>query len=149
MTLLILLSLASVYSQSTVTCETCNGYKALRCSGCNGGGIVYSQVWNPYYGCYQTVQQYCGYCLGHGAVVCGRCNGYGVLVVNDNYQPSFKGNLIAVSVTIPECSGFAGSLCSCTNYKGYRIAGTKTYTGNCSNMVKGHKCGHSPSAHGL
>ena len=68
MVLVMLLSLTSVYSQSTVTCGICNGYKALRCSGCNGGGIVYSQVWNPYYGCYQTVQQYCGYCGGRGYV---------------------------------------------------------------------------------
>ena len=90
MVLVILLSLTSVYSQSTVTCGTCNGYKALRCNGCNGGGIVYSQVWNPYYGCYQTIQQYCGYCGGRGAAVCNRCGGYGYLVVNN--QPSFKGN---------------------------------------------------------
>ena len=90
MVLVMLLSLTSVYSQSTVTCGTCNGYKSLRCSGCNGGGIVYSQVWNPYYGCYQTIQQYCGYCGGRGAVVCNRCGGYGYLVVNN--QPSFKGN---------------------------------------------------------
>ena len=147
MVLVMLLSLTSVYSQSTVTCGTCNGYKALRCSGGNGGGIVYSQVWNPYYGCYQTVQQYCGYCGGRGAVVCNRCAGYGYLVVNN--QPSFKGNLIAVSVKTRKCSGFGGSLCSCTNYKGFRKAGTNTYTGNCSNMVNGHTCGHGPSAHGL
>lgn len=137
------------YSQTTITCDACNGYKALRCHTCNGVGIVSAQIWNPYYGCYQTVQQYCAFCGGRGAIMCYRCAGYGYLVVNNN-QPSFGGgSLIAVTVNTRKCSGFGGSLCSCTTYKGYRKAGTSTYTGNCTNIVMGHTCGHSPAAHGL
>lgn len=90
MVFVMLLSLTPAYSQSTVTCGTCNGYKTLICSSCNGSGVVYSQVWNPYYGCYQTVQQYCGYCGGRGAITCNKCGGYGYLVVNN--QVTFRGN---------------------------------------------------------
>lgn len=146
--MVMILTVTTGYCQSTVTCDVCKGYKSLRCSGCNGGGVVYSQIWNPYYGCYQTIQQYCGYCYGRGAVVCGRCGGYGVLVVNNH--PSFRGgNLIAVTVSTRKCSGFGGSLCSCTKYKGFKISGTNTYQGKCFNIIMGHTCGHSPAAHGL
>ncbi len=142
------MSVTASIGQTTVTCNTCNGYKALRCNVCNGGGVVYSQVWNPYYGCYQTVQQYCGYCYGRGAVMCNRCKGYGYLVVSN--QPSFRGNnLISVEVKTRKCSGYGGSLCSCTLYKGYKKSGTNIYTGKCTNVVMGHTCGHGPAAHGL
>lgn len=102
--LVMLMTVTVAYCQSTVTCNTCNGYKVLRCSACNGGGIVYSQVWNPYYGCYQTVQLYCGCCGGRGSVTCNRCNGYGYLVVNN--QPSFKGKLkSSCNLSKHKCTG--------------------------------------------
>lgn len=149
MLILLFLSITTAFSQRTVTCGTCKGYKALRCNGCNGTGVVYSKIWNPYYGCYQTIQQYCGYCAGRGSFVCNRCGGYGYLVVNSG-QPSFGGNnLVAVTVSTRKCSGHGGSLCSCTTYKGYRIKGTNIYKGNCSNYSGGHQCGHGPAAHGL
>ncbi len=71
---------------------------------------------------------------------------------NHNH-PSFQhdngDNKVEVKVTGVDCKGHGGSLCSCTTYIGYKIAGTNNYTGACQNYVNGHKCGHSPSAHGL
>lgn len=48
-----------------------------------------------------------------------------------------------------KCKGRAGSLCSCTTFKGYKVAGSDRYYGSCQNRVNGHICGHSASAHGL
>lgn len=59
---------------------------------------------------------------------------------------SFKGgsDWIAVTVRVSGCDGWAGSLCSCKTYKGYRRRGFQDkYKGNCGN------CGHGPKAHGL
>lgn len=75
-------------------------------------------------------------------------------VVNDNEasgsKVSFKGNnKVPVKVKGVDCKGRGGSLCSCTIYIGYTIEGTDNYIGPCENYVNGHRCGHSPSAHGL
>ena len=59
------------------------------------------------------------------------------------------GDWIAVSVNVSKCRGFAGSLCSCTTYKGYKRAGLDQYKGKCTNYAGGHQCGHGPAAHGL
>ncbi len=140
----------NAFCQQRVTCNVCNGYKALRCNSCNGSGIVVTQVWNPYMMRYQPIQQYCGYCGGRGGFTCSRCSGYGYLVVNNNNSPSFRGsNLVPVSIRTRKCDGYGGSLCSCTNYKGYKVAGTNTYKGKCTNYVNGHRCGHEPGDHGL
>lgn len=48
-----------------------------------------------------------------------------------------------------KCKGHGGSLCSCTVFKGYRVAGSNRYYGRCQNRIKGHICGHSAAAHGL
>lgn len=48
-----------------------------------------------------------------------------------------------------KCNGHGGSLCSCTTFKGYKVAGSNRFYGSCSNRVKGHTCGHSAAAHGL
>jgi hypothetical protein len=66
-----------------------------------------------------------------------------------NGEPAFCGSSdIAVSVSA-ECQGFGGSLCSCKCYKGYKVAGTDRYHGNCTNYAGGHICGHGPAEHGL
>lgn len=39
--------------------------------------------------------------------------------------------------------------CSCTTYKGLKRKGINQYSGNCTNIVNGHECGHSPKDHGL
>lgn len=54
-----------------------------------------------------------------------------------------------VEVAVNDCDGNGGSLCSCKRYKGFKHAGLNRYSGNCSNYSGGHKCGHSPSDHGL
>lgn len=36
-----------------------------------------------------------------------------------------------------------------TNAKLYRYKGTDRYQGACENIINGHRCGHSPSEHGL
>lgn len=48
-----------------------------------------------------------------------------------------------------KCKGHGGSLCSCSVFKGYKVAGSNRYYGSCQNRVNGHICGHSASAHGL
>lgn len=48
-----------------------------------------------------------------------------------------------------KCKGHGGSLCSCSTFKGYKVAGSNRYYGSCQNRVNGHVCGHSASAHGL
>ncbi len=35
------------------------------------------QVYNPYYGVYQTMTYACAYCGGYGAMACISCDGYG------------------------------------------------------------------------
>ena len=130
------LSLTTGYSQSTVTCGACNGYGVLRCSACNGGGVVCAQVWNPYYGCFQTVQQYCGYCGGRGTVVCSRCGGYGCLVVNSH--PSFKGGRRVLCDNSRVCPNNSSK-----TYKGYD-------NGNNGYIVDTDKClncGHRYGVH--
>ena len=104
-------------------------YQIVQCYGCGGTG-GYMSYWGPVY---------CQICWGKG---------YITVPVQQN-NPAFQGNKVAVEVTGVDCKGHAGSLCSCTTYKGYRIAGTNNYTGACQNYVNGHKCGHGPSAHGL
>lgn len=47
------------------------------------------------------------------------------------------------------CKGHGGSLCSCSVFKGYKVAGSDRYYGSCQNRVNGHICGHSAAAHGL
>lgn len=47
------------------------------------------------------------------------------------------------------CKGHGGSLCSCSTFKGYKVAGSNRFYGRCQNRVNGHVCGHSASAHGL
>ena len=82
-----------------------------------------------------------------GPVYCQICWGKGYITVPvQQNNPAFQGNKVAVEVTGVDCKGHGGSLCSCTTYKGYRIAGTNNYTGACQNYVHGHKCGHGPDA---
>ena len=103
-------------------------YQNVRCHGCNGTG-GYMSYWGPVY---------CQICWGKGYIT----------VPVQQYNPTFQGNnKVAVKVTGVDCKGLG--LCSCTTYIGYRIAGTNNYTGACQNYVNGHKCRHSPSAHGL
>ena len=74
-----------VFSQTR--CNSCSGYGKFRCNVCGGGGVVYQQVYNPYYGLYQTVPYACANCGGYGAIVCRTCGGYGYVST-----PSFRGN---------------------------------------------------------
>lgn len=104
-------------------------YQNVRCHGCNGTG-GYMSYWGPVY---------CQVCWGKGFVT----------IPVQQYNPSFQGNRIPVKVNINKCKGYGGSLCSCKTYIGYKIAGTDNYEGACQNYANGHKCGHSPSAHGL
>ena len=108
--------------------------RTVDCPYCNGGIVL-----NPYDGnCY-----YCQNCGGQGTVTVSTGSTGGS-------NPSFgSSNKVAVEVTGVSCRGFAGSICSCTTYKGYKNAGTDTYVGNCTNYSAGHQCGHSPKAHGL
>ena len=62
---------------SQTRCSSCSGYGKFRCNVCGGGGVVYQQVYNPYYGFYQTVSYACANCGGYGAIVCRTCGGYG------------------------------------------------------------------------
>ncbi len=64
-------------------------------------------------------------------------------------NPSFGSNWTPVSVKVAKCKGYAGSLCSCKVYKGYKRSGINQYKGNCTNYAGGHQCGHGPAAHGL
>jgi len=61
----------------------------------------------------------------------------------------FGSNWISVSKNVPKCNGYAGSICSCKVYKGYKRAGLEQYKGECSNYAGGHRCGHGPAAHCL
>lgn len=119
----------------------------------------------------QVVTRYCTTCGGSGQVMtaygvanCPSCVAYGrpssyketVLVSSPNghggsSHPSFQAGRSDVKVEVRnvDCDGYGGSLCSCTTYKGYKTAGTNNYHGACQNYVAGHKCGHSPSDHGL
>lgn len=134
--LFIILCIASItYSQTQ--CRTCNGHGKLYCNACGGNGYVW------YYG----VAYPCTNCNGHPIIICNNCGGYGYVQPSG---PSFVSNqLIPVEVTVNKCKGHGGSLCSCKKYKGYKHAGREYYEGACSNYINGHKCGHSPEAHGL
>ena len=135
------------YSQ-TQQCRTCNGYGKLYCNTCAGGGVVYQQVYDPYYGIYQNVPYKCATCNGYGVLICSHCGGSGYVqnTPNINFE---GGDWIPVKKDVSKCKGHAGSLCSCKKYIGYKKAGREYYQGNCENYVNGHKCGHRPEAHGL
>lgn len=143
---LLLILLFTVPAISQNRCNSCNGQGKFICKVCSGYGMVYSNIWNPYIGCYQQIATACNNCGGYGAFTCNTCGGRGYI---NSVGPSFKGKWINVSVNTPKCAGYAGSLCSCRRFIGQRLAGTDYYKGSCSNYINGHRCGHGPGAHGL
>lgn len=102
---------------------------------------------------YEVVKVPCQTCGGSGVIAtyygpmyCSSCGGAGGFVtkvwVDDG--PSFKGDSKTFVKTKYSCGK-----CSCSGYWGYKHS-NGTYEGYCSNTDKwGHKCGHSPEAHGL
>lgn len=104
----------------------------------------------------QNIQP-CGYCGGAGTIIvgynawgypvyqtCSACGGRGHTTPNI----PFPSNWIKVKKAA-ECDPNGGALCSCNYYIGYRYKGTDRYQGACENIINGHRCGHSPSEHGL
>ena len=143
---LFIVLLASIVSNAQTICTSCNGYGRLICSSCNGSGVIYQQVYNPYSYSYQNVPYRCQSCSGSGQLICGTCSGKGYRYNTISFKGYKSNELNSVSVSLSNnCKGYAGSLCSCKKYIGYRVKGhTKGwYYGDCRN------CGHSPSAHGL
>lgn len=94
------------YSQSQ--CRTCNGHGKLLCATCGGGGVVYQQVYNPYYGIYQNVQYRCASCNGYGTLICSSCGGRGYVETNNSNSSniSFKGKHCTYTEGC-DCSGFS------------------------------------------
>lgn len=133
----LLLIACSFAASAQNSCSSCQGYGKVRCGSCGGSGVIYQQVWNPYYGVYQTVPYRCATCGGYGALICSNCGGKGYVP-----SPSFKN-------TKPVKTNAKCNKCSCSGYQGiYHTNGT--YEGNCSNTDQwGHRCGHGPEAHGL
>lgn len=81
----------------------------------------------------------------YGPVICPDCQGVGQIAVsNGGSNISFGSRSTSVVQTNAACDA-----CSCSGYKGIKHdAGT--YEGDCSHSDGwGHRCGHSPSHHGL
>lgn len=134
---IILFITCSLVAVAQNACSSCQGYGKLRCGSCGGNGVVYQQVWNPYYGTFQAVPYRCAACNGYGALICSNCGGKGYVP-----SPSFQGKSFVK--TNAKCKK-----CSCSGYWGYYHS-NGTYEGNCSNTDQwGHSCGHGPEAHGL
>lgn len=67
----------STFAFSQTACYRCGGYGKFSCNTCGGAGVVYQQVYNPYYGTYQPVPYTCVSCGGYGAFACTTCGGSG------------------------------------------------------------------------
>lgn len=115
------------YSQ-TQQCRTCNGYGKLYCNTCAGGGVVYQQVYDPYYGIYQNVSYKCATCNGYGVLICSHCGGSGYVQNSPNIN--FKGKHCSYTVGC-DCSGFAPK----TNGDEWE----KAYCKRCGHHKKYHK----------
>lgn len=126
----------------TEVCGTCNGYGVIidpttgykricptcgnPCSTCGGFGFIMD-----YYGNMTN----CIYCGGTGRNHSNNGNGSNI---------SFDANSTKLVKTDAECEK-----CSCSGYRGKKHD-SGTYEGDCQNTDQwGHRCGHSPSDHGL
>ena len=136
----VLICTTAMYSQTR--CISCNGYGRFRCNNCSGYGFVYQQVYNPYFGIYQTVTSRCVGCGGYGVIVCLNCNGLGY---TRSSSPSFGSQTKWFVKTTYKCSTCNG----CSGYWGIYHT-NETYEGACSNTDGyGYRCGHGPEKHGL
>lgn len=138
--LLLAFFFTNVFAQTT--CSNCGGYGKFLCNTCGGGGVIYQQIWNPYYGIYQSVPYRCAACNGYGALICSNCEGRGYVV---SASPSFQGSTTSFVKTNAKCKTCSG----CSGYWGIKHL-NGTYEGACSNSDGwGHRCGHGPEKHGL
>lgn len=120
----LLMMVCSFAANAQSTCSSCQGYGTFRCSSCGGNGVVYQQVWNPYYGVYHVPYR-CGTCNGYGVLICSNCGGQGI-VNSDN--SSFHGR----TAYYAECSHDHG----CKLY--VPTSAGDSYCATCRN--NGHKC---------
>ena len=91
--LLLLFVVCTICSNAQTKCNQCNGSGKLVCMTCGGSGVVYQQVYNPYYMMYHNVPYTCSGCSGQPVVQCYVCKGYGVLQGfngGGNYTPTNK-----------------------------------------------------------
>ena len=79
----------STFAFSQTACYRCGGYGKFSCNTCGGAGVVYQQVYNPYYGMYQPVPYTCVSCSGYGAFSCTACGGSGY--VYSSSSTTFRG----------------------------------------------------------
>ena len=142
--LFIFLSLTTaIVAYPQTKCSLCNGQGKFLCNGCGGKGVIYQQIYNPYYGVYQTVPYRCAGCGGYGAIMCQNCGGRGYTMSSPNFQSNKT--FVRTSYGCKICKNGKG----CSGYWGYYHS-NGTYEGRCTNSDGwGHPCGHGPEAHGL
>lgn len=80
----IIFSITLGFSQTR--CGNCGGNGKFYCNNCHGNGIVYTTIYDPYWGTYRQNAIQCSACSGYGILICRVCGGNG-------YTTSFKSEI--------------------------------------------------------